>query len=239
MRPSIRCVPAASSTTSSTSCSSSSAAAPCARATGCRPSASWPSACTWPARACARRSPICRRAGSWRAEPGGAGRSCSTSWVPEDLQPAAVPDADRFRALLEARRVLEPALARLAAAAHGSRGAGSAGGRGRRAARTGRGPPTRRPGRGPLPPADVAPRRTTRRWSARCATSTSSSRPCSTWRCAPPTTPSARCEAHEQTLAALRDGDPAGGGRRDGRPPRADGGDLRAVHRAAASADQR
>ena len=49
----------------------------------------------------------------------GAGRRGTvvlTSWVPEDLQPAAAPDADRFRALLEARRVLEPALARLAAA---------------------------------------------------------------------------------------------------------------------------
>jgi GntR family transcriptional repressor for pyruvate dehydrogenase complex len=49
---------------------------------------------------------------------GGAGRRGTmvlTNWVPDDLQPAAAPDADRFRALLEARRVLEPALARLAA----------------------------------------------------------------------------------------------------------------------------
>jgi GntR family transcriptional repressor for pyruvate dehydrogenase complex len=38
-----------------------------------------------------------------------------TSWVPDELQPAAAPDADTFRSLLEARRVLEPALARLAA----------------------------------------------------------------------------------------------------------------------------
>ena len=37
------------------------------------------------------------------------------SWVPDALQPPRSPDADRFRALLEARRVLEPALARLAA----------------------------------------------------------------------------------------------------------------------------
>lgn len=47
--------------------------------------------------------------------PGRRGTTITTSWVPDDLQPAAVPDADRFRALLEARRVLEPALARLAA----------------------------------------------------------------------------------------------------------------------------
>jgi GntR family transcriptional regulator, transcriptional repressor for pyruvate dehydrogenase complex len=37
-------------------------------------------------------------------------------WVPEEVLPSTPPDADRFRALLEARRVLEPALARLAAA---------------------------------------------------------------------------------------------------------------------------
>jgi GntR family transcriptional repressor for pyruvate dehydrogenase complex len=47
--------------------------------------------------------------------PGRRGTLVRTSWVPDDLQPAAAPDADRFRALLEARRVLEPALARLAA----------------------------------------------------------------------------------------------------------------------------
>jgi DNA-binding FadR family transcriptional regulator len=48
----------------------------------------------------------------------GAGRRGTvirTSWVPDELQPVGAPDADRFRALLEARRVLEPALARLAA----------------------------------------------------------------------------------------------------------------------------
>ena len=38
---------------------------------------------------------------------------------------------------------------------------------------------------------------------------------------------------HERTLAALRDGEPGGGRRRDGRAPRADGGDLRPDHRAA------
>lgn len=48
----------------------------------------------------------------------GAGRRGTvvlTRWVPDDLAGAAAPDHDRFRALLEARRVLEPALARLAA----------------------------------------------------------------------------------------------------------------------------
>ena len=47
--------------------------------------------------------------------PGRRGTTVLTSWVPDELQPAAAPGADRFRALLEARRVLEPALARLAA----------------------------------------------------------------------------------------------------------------------------
>jgi GntR family transcriptional repressor for pyruvate dehydrogenase complex len=46
---------------------------------------------------------------------GRQGTTVLTSWVPDELQPAHPPDADRFRALLEARRVLEPALARLAA----------------------------------------------------------------------------------------------------------------------------
>jgi GntR family transcriptional repressor for pyruvate dehydrogenase complex len=46
---------------------------------------------------------------------GRQGTRILTSWVPDELQPAHPPDADRFRALLEARRVLEPALARLAA----------------------------------------------------------------------------------------------------------------------------
>jgi len=50
------------------------------------------------------------------AGPGRRGTTVTTSWVPDELQPSAAPDADRFRALLEARRVLEPALARLAAA---------------------------------------------------------------------------------------------------------------------------
>lgn len=48
----------------------------------------------------------------------GAGRRGTlvlTSWVPAELQPVAALDPDRFRSLLEARRVLEPALARLAA----------------------------------------------------------------------------------------------------------------------------
>jgi DNA-binding FadR family transcriptional regulator len=48
----------------------------------------------------------------------GAGRRgtvVATSWVPDALPGGERPDADRFRALLEARRVLEPALARLAA----------------------------------------------------------------------------------------------------------------------------
>ncbi len=49
------------------------------------------------------------------SEPGRRGTTVTTSWVPDELQPAGPPDADRFRALLEARRVLEPALARLAA----------------------------------------------------------------------------------------------------------------------------
>lgn len=47
---------------------------------------------------------------------GRRGTTIVTNWVPDDLQSAPPPDADRFRALLEARRVLEPALARLAAA---------------------------------------------------------------------------------------------------------------------------
>jgi GntR family transcriptional repressor for pyruvate dehydrogenase complex len=46
---------------------------------------------------------------------GRRGTVVQTSWVPDQLRPVATPDADRFRALLEARRVLEPALARLAA----------------------------------------------------------------------------------------------------------------------------
>ncbi len=46
---------------------------------------------------------------------GRIGSVVCASWVPDTLQTTAIPDADRFRALLEARRVLEPALARLAA----------------------------------------------------------------------------------------------------------------------------
>jgi GntR family transcriptional repressor for pyruvate dehydrogenase complex len=46
---------------------------------------------------------------------GRAGTKVLTSWVPDELQPARALDPDRLRALLEARRVLEPALARLAA----------------------------------------------------------------------------------------------------------------------------
>ena len=55
-------------------------------------------------------------AGVLATEPRRRGTVVLTSWVPDDLGAAAAPDHDRFRALLEARRLLEPALARLAAA---------------------------------------------------------------------------------------------------------------------------
>ena len=66
---------------------------------------------------------------------GRRGTTCTTSWVPDDLQPAAAPDADRFRALLEARRVLEPALARLAAERTDHAGLGQLAARSRSSAR--------------------------------------------------------------------------------------------------------
>jgi GntR family transcriptional regulator, transcriptional repressor for pyruvate dehydrogenase complex len=48
-------------------------------------------------------------------EAGRRGTVVLTRWVPDDLGSVAAPNHDRFRALLEARRVLEPALAQLAA----------------------------------------------------------------------------------------------------------------------------
>jgi GntR family transcriptional repressor for pyruvate dehydrogenase complex len=56
-----------------------------------------------------------QEAGVVATEPGRRGTIVLTSWVPDHLDEPAAPDHDRFRALLEARRVLEPALARLAA----------------------------------------------------------------------------------------------------------------------------
>jgi DNA-binding FadR family transcriptional regulator len=55
-------------------------------------------------------------AGVLRTGAGRQGTTVATSWVPEALGAPPTPDAERFRALLEARRVLEPALARLAGA---------------------------------------------------------------------------------------------------------------------------
>lgn len=55
-------------------------------------------------------------AGVLRTGAGRRGTTVVSSWVPDDVHAAGAPDADRFRALLEARRVLEPALAQLAAA---------------------------------------------------------------------------------------------------------------------------
>lgn len=46
---------------------------------------------------------------------GRRGTVVTSSWVPDALHVTAAPDPDRFRALLEARRVVEPSLARLAA----------------------------------------------------------------------------------------------------------------------------
>jgi GntR family transcriptional repressor for pyruvate dehydrogenase complex len=54
--------------------------------------------------------------------PSRRGTLVASAWVPDDLQAGAAPDAERFRALLEARRVLEPALARLAARRAGHAG---------------------------------------------------------------------------------------------------------------------
>jgi DNA-binding FadR family transcriptional regulator len=61
-------------------------------------------------------------AGVLRTEAGRRGTTVATALVPDDVLAAAPPDAERFRALLEARRVLEPALARLAAARTGHAG---------------------------------------------------------------------------------------------------------------------
>jgi DNA-binding FadR family transcriptional regulator len=57
-----------------------------------------------------------QRAGVLRTGAGRQGTTVATSWVPEAVTAAPPPDAERFRALLEARRVLEPALARYAGA---------------------------------------------------------------------------------------------------------------------------
>lgn len=55
-------------------------------------------------------------AGVLRVGTGRQGTTVASAWVPDEVGGPAAPDAERFRALLEARRTLEPALARLAAA---------------------------------------------------------------------------------------------------------------------------
>jgi DNA-binding FadR family transcriptional regulator len=57
-----------------------------------------------------------QQAGVLRTGTGRQGTTVATSWVPERVAAAHAPDPERFRALLEARRVLEPALARYAGA---------------------------------------------------------------------------------------------------------------------------
>lgn len=57
-----------------------------------------------------------QEAGVLRTGAGRQGTTVATNWVPDSVAAAPAPDAERFRALLEARRVLEPALARLAGA---------------------------------------------------------------------------------------------------------------------------
>jgi DNA-binding FadR family transcriptional regulator len=59
---------------------------------------------------------VLQDAGLLRTGAGRQGTTVATSWVPDTVAAAPAPDPERFRALLEARRVLEPALARYAGA---------------------------------------------------------------------------------------------------------------------------
>ena len=197
-----------------------------ARRYPCRRSGCWPTVSTCRARACAPRLPrSSTRLVLLEPAAGRSGPRVRGQPVPPDLWPeTSFPEHDDLFALLEARRAIDPCLARARSRPRQRR----AGPRGddRRAARARERPSARGAERGALSPhalaAGLQP-------TARAAMREVYLRLEPVLNMAIPHTPMTRLASltvHERTLAALRAGDDARGRGRHGRAPGAARGDL-------------